>query len=95
MRFIGAVIGNQVTKSDRGIAARAYGYYDQDGRWHATGVSSNEARGYYDRDGKWVDGQPNGYYDNGRWVATNSNSDGNGYIDSNGYWVPASSTRLL
>ena len=89
--IIGAVIGNQVTKSDRGDCRTAYGYYDQDGRWHATGVSSNDARGYYDRDGKWVDCQPNGYYHNGRWVTTNSNSDGNGYVDSNGYWVPASS----
>lgn len=84
---VGAVIGNQVSKSDRGCN-RAYGYYDQEGRWHATGVSANEARGYYDRDGRWVEGQPNGYYDNGRWVASNSNS--GGYVDSNGYWVPTS-----
>ncbi len=88
---VGAVIGNQVTKSsDRGCN-RAYGYYDQEGRWHATGISQNEARGYYDRDGRWVEGQPNGYYDNGRWVASNSNNDGNGYLDRDGHWVPASS----
>lgn len=84
---VGAVLGNQVAKSDRGCN-RAYGYYDQDGRWHSTGVSANEARGYYDRDGRWVEGQPNGYYDNGRWVA--SNSDAGGYVDRNGYWVPTS-----
>jgi Glycine zipper 2TM domain len=89
--IIGAVVGNQVTKSpDRGCN-RAYGYYDQQGRWHATGISTNEARGYYDRDGRWVDGAPNGYYDNnGRWVVSNGNSQDNGYVDSNGYWVPAS-----
>ena len=85
---VGAVIGNQVSKSDRDGCSSAYGYYDQDGRWHATGVSTNDARGYYDLDGRWVDGQPNGYYDNGRWVATNS--DAAGYIDRNGYWVPTS-----
>ena len=42
---IGAVIGNQVSKSESGCN-RAYGYYDQEGRWHATGVSANDARGY-------------------------------------------------
>lgn len=88
---IGAVVGNQVTKSsDRGCN-RAYGYYDQQGRWHATGISTNEARGYYDRDGRWVEGAPNGYYDrNGRWVASSGSYQDNGYTDSNGYWVPAS-----
>ncbi len=88
---IGAVVGNQVTKSGRGDCRQAYGYYDQQGRWHATGVSTSEARGYYDRDGKWVDGQPNGYYDNGRWVTMNGDSNSNGYTDRDGYWVPASS----
>ena len=89
--IIGAVIGNQVTKSDRGDCRTAYGYYAQDGRGHATGVSSNDARGYYDRDSRWVDGQPNGYYDNGRWVTTTSNNDGSGYTDRDGHWVPAAS----
>lgn len=88
--ILGAVLGNQVSKSDSGCN-RAYGYYDQEGRWHATGVSANEARGYYDRDSRWVEGQPNGYYDNGRWIATNSNNYGNGYMDRDGHWVPASS----
>ncbi len=89
---VGGIIGNQVSKSDRGCN-RAYGYYDQNGRWHATGVSVNEARGYYDRDGRWVEGQPNGYYDNGRWVA--STSDAGGYVDRNGYWVPGNFGWLL
>jgi len=89
--IIGAVIGNQVSKSDRGDCRSAYGYYDQEGRWHATGVSTSDARGYYDRDGRWVDGQPNGYYDNGRWVSANSDTNRSGYLDRDGHWVPASS----
>ena len=89
--IVGAVIGNQVSKSDRGDCRRAYGYYDEQGRWHATGVSASEALGYYDRNGSWVEGQPNGYYDNGRWVMSNSDRSNAGYIDRNGQWVPASS----
>ena len=89
--IVGAVIGNQVSKSDRGDCRTAYGFYDEQGRWHATGVSANEARGYYDRNGAWVEGQPNGYYDNGRWVSANSDSNSSGYIDRDGHWVPASS----
>lgn len=54
----GAIIGNQVTKSGDDCR-NAYGYYDENNRWHATGVSSSNARGYYDRDGNWVDGPPN------------------------------------
>lgn len=88
--IIGAVVGNQVSKSDRGDCRSAYGYYDQEGRWHATGVSSSEARGYYDRDGRWVEGQPNGYYDNGRWVSANGDRTNAGYMDRDGHWVPAS-----
>ncbi len=88
--IVGAVVGNQISKSDRGDCRRAYGYYDQQGRWHATGVSSSDARGYYDRDGRWVEGQPNGYYDNGRWVSGGNDSSTAGYIDRDGQWVPAS-----
>jgi len=88
---VGAVIGNQVSKSNRGDCRAAYGYYDEQGRWHATGVSANEARGYYDRNGSWVEGQPNGYYDNGRWVTANGDRANAGYVDRDGYWVPASS----
>src|SRR5438128_930536 len=50
----GGVVGNQVTKPDRDCRT-AYGYYDENSRWHATGVASSEARGYYDREGRWVD----------------------------------------
>ena len=89
--ILGAVIGNQVSKSDLGDCRRAYGYYDEQGRWHATGVSASEALGYYDRNGSWVEGQPNGYYDNRRWVMSNSDRSNAGYIDRNGQWVPASS----
>jgi hypothetical protein len=89
--IVGAVIGNQVSKSDLGDCRRAYGYYDEQGRWHATGVSASEALGYYDRNGSWVEGQPNGYYDNGRWVMSNSDRSNAGYIDRDGQWVPASS----
>ena len=88
---VGAVIGNQVSKSNRGDCRTAYGYYDEQGRWHATGVSANEARGYYDRNGSWVEGQPNGYYDNGRWVVASGDRENAGYVDRDGYWVPASS----
>ena len=89
--ILGAVIGNQVSKSDLGDCRRAYGYYDEQGRWHATGVSASEALGYYDRNGSWVEGQPNGYYDNRRWVMSNSDRSNAGYIDRNGQWVPSSS----
>lgn len=89
--IVGAVIGNQVSKSDRGNCRTAYGFYDEQGRWHATGVSTSDARGYYDRNGAWVDGQPNGYYDNGRWVTANGDRESAGYIDRAGNWVPASS----
>jgi hypothetical protein len=89
--IVGAVIGNQVSKSDRGNCRTAYGFYDEQGRWHATGVSTSDARGYYDRNGTWVDGQPNGYYDNGRCFTANGDLENAGYIDRAGNWVPASS----
>jgi hypothetical protein len=38
-----------------------------------------------------VDGQPNGYYDNGRWFTANGDRENAGYIDRDGNWVPASS----
>lgn len=86
---VGAIAGNQVAKSDRGCH-RAYGYYDSEGRWHATGVKTSDARGYYDRDGRWVEGAPNGYYDrDGRWVAQSGSYTDNGYWDRDGHWVPA------
>lgn len=89
--IVGAVVGNQVSKSDRGDCRTAYGYYDEQGRWHATGVNTSSARGYYDRNGGWVEGTPNGYYDNGRWVVGSGDRNNAGYIDRDGQWVPASS----
>ena len=65
----GAVVGNQLSRGSRDCA-HAYGYYDDNGRWHANSVDRSAAVGYYDRTGAWVDGQPNGYYDSrGAWVA--------------------------
>jgi hypothetical protein len=73
----GAVIGNQVAKGN-GDCARAYGFYDDSGNWHANAVSRNEAQGYYDRNGNWIDGAPSGRWDDsGRYVA--SNAPGYGY----------------
>jgi uncharacterized protein YcfJ len=84
----GGVAGNQLAKSD-GRCERAYGYYDEGGRWHANRISSSEARGYYDRDNRWVDGSPNGYYDsNNRWVGFQGDAAMNGYSDRDGRWVP-------
>src|SRR5690242_4200249 len=74
----GAIAGNQLARGDRDCA-HAYGYYDNDARWHASDATAigrydgdhrwradpnkQSATGYYDRHGDWVDGQPNGYYD--------------------------------
>lgn len=86
----GGIVGNQVTRPSRDCR-NAYGYYDQDNRWHSTGVAAADARGYYGRDGGWIDGPPNGYYgaDN-RWVASGVTVDGAGNYDRSGNWVPAS-----
>jgi hypothetical protein len=63
----GAVIGNQVSKG-RGDCRQAYGYYDDNGAWHANAVNRADARGYYDRRGEWVEGAPSGRWDDdGRW----------------------------
>jgi hypothetical protein len=56
----GGVIGNQLAKGPHDCA-HAYGWYDDYGRWHATGVSQAEAVGYYDRNGQWIDGPPPNY----------------------------------
>ncbi len=86
----GAVIGNQVTRTDADCA-HAYGYYDQRNQWHANAVARDDARGYFDRDGVWVAGAPNGYYDaSGRWIATPTEAAANGYYDGRGRWIPAS-----
>jgi hypothetical protein len=53
----GAVVGNQLSRGPRDCA-HAYGYYDNDNRWHDNGVDRSVAYGYYDRDGAWIDGAP-------------------------------------
>jgi uncharacterized protein YcfJ len=54
----GAIVGNQVAKGPRDCQ-HAYGYYDNDNRWHDNGVDRSVAYGYYDRGGAWIDGPPN------------------------------------
>jgi hypothetical protein len=56
----GGLIGNQLTKGPPDCR-HAYGWYDNDGRWHANHVAPSEAYGYYDRGGGWVEGQPAEY----------------------------------
>jgi hypothetical protein len=64
----GAVIGNQVSRGSRDCV-HAYGWYDNDGRWHGQRVDERYASGYYDRNGAWIDGRPAGHYANGVWIA--------------------------
>lgn len=86
----GGLVGNQATKQS-GDCARAYGYYDRAGAWHATDVRADQASGYYDREGNWVNGVPAGYYDsNNRYVASTREGERAGYRDQHGHWVPAS-----
>jgi len=91
----GALIGNQIAKSQndkaRADCARAYGYYDNAGAWHANGVTNVAAQGYFDRNGVWVDGVPRGHYDrDGRWVQASTDTSVAGYYDNQRQWVPAS-----
>lgn len=84
----GGLAANQLAKSDENCRY-AYGYYDEQNRWHANAISADRGRGYYDRDGNWVAGVPNGYYDrSNRWVALPGDPSGAGYVDRNGRWVP-------
>jgi uncharacterized protein YcfJ len=53
----GAAVGSNLAKGPKDCA-HAYGYYDNDNRWHDNGVDRTVAYGYYDREGVWVDGQP-------------------------------------
>jgi uncharacterized protein YcfJ len=53
----GAIIGNQASRGPRDCQ-HAYGYYDNDNRWHDNGVDRSVAYGYYDRNGVWIDGAP-------------------------------------
>lgn len=85
----GGVLGNQITK-DNSNFAKAYGYYDESGVWHASSGQANAQTGYYDRDSNWVEGAPRGYYDSqNRWVSASGTTQV-GYRDGNGLWVPAS-----
>ncbi|MBI1682458.1 glycine zipper 2TM domain-containing protein [Caulobacter hibisci] len=89
----GALIGNQAAKGKTGGAdcARAYGYYDDQGAWHAsTTVARGQAVGYFDRGGEWVAGAPRGYYaEDGRWVQASADVETAGYY-ADGLWAPAS-----
>ena len=84
---VGAIAGNAIARSSADCD-RAYGYYDTNGQWHANDRRVGQASGYFDREGRFVNGQPNGYYDNGRWVEVR---DAGGYNDRDGRWVPAAS----
>lgn len=65
----GAVLGNQLSKGG-GDCRNAYGFYDNNGVWHANAVDRRNAQGYYDRQGAWVAGAPPGgdWDRNGRWA---------------------------
>lgn len=92
---LGAIIGNRAgNEVDKGNRCDvAYGYYDDQGYWHATAIPTRSARGFYDRDGQWIDGMPSGYYDrNNKWVRVTGEADAAGWVDSEGHWVPASAT---
>jgi hypothetical protein len=86
----GALIGNQVARGQPDCT-RAYGFYDNNGAWHANAVARNNAAGYFDRSGGWVEGAPRGYYDReGHWVQTGAVAAAAGYYDSGSHWIPAS-----
>jgi hypothetical protein len=88
----GALLGNQLSKS-KADCTHAYGYYDDNGAWHANAVTQGSAQGYFDRTGAWVDGAPQGHYGrDGRWVRTDLDASAAGYFDANGLWVPASAS---
>jgi uncharacterized protein YcfJ len=53
----GAVVGSNLSRGPRDCA-HAYGYYDNDNRWHDNGADRAVAYGYYDRSGAWIDGAP-------------------------------------
>lgn len=87
----GAIVGNQLAGS-RSDCSRAYGYYDDNGQWHASATPAAQAQGYYDRSGAWVQGRPNGYYDSqGRWVSAQADVAASGYYVK-GRFVPASAS---
>ena len=53
----GAAVGSNLAKGPRDCV-HAYGYYDNDGRWHDNHADRAVAYGYYDREGVWIDGAP-------------------------------------
>ena len=53
----GAAVGSNLAKGPHDCV-HAYGYYDNDGRWHDNHADRAVAYGYYDREGVWVDGAP-------------------------------------
>jgi hypothetical protein len=55
----GAAVGSNLAKGPHDCV-HAYGYYDNDGRWHDNHTDRAVAYGYYDRSGVWVDGAPVG-----------------------------------
>jgi Glycine zipper 2TM domain len=55
----GAAVGSNLAKGPHDCV-HAYGYYDNDGRWHDNNVDRAVAYGYYDRGGAWIDGPPPG-----------------------------------
>ncbi len=61
----GALLGNQLAKGGSGDCRYAYGFYDNNGVWHANAIDRSRARGYYDRQGVWIAGPPPA----GRWDA--------------------------
>jgi len=87
----GAFVGNRIAKPNADCA-HAYGFYDTQGMWHANVVERSNATGYFDRQGQWVDGAPNGYYSEGRWISANTEPSASGYYDNRGRWVPASAS---
>jgi hypothetical protein len=63
--IVGAVVGNQVFKSNLGYRRTASGYYDRNNSW-----VGGTATGYYDNNGLWVAGPTRGHYDaRGRWIS--------------------------
>ncbi|HEY8571627.1 glycine zipper 2TM domain-containing protein [Phenylobacterium sp.] len=88
----GALLGNHLAKG-QADCTRAYGYYDNNGAWHANAVARDNAAGYFDRNGAWVEGAPRGHYDrDGRWVQASTDAQAAGYYDARGLWVPASAS---
>jgi hypothetical protein len=73
----GAAVGSNVAKGPHDCV-HAYGYYDNDGRWHDNHTDRAVAYGYYDRQGVWIDGPPPGvagYASDAAYVSRNNTAD--------------------